>query len=121
MRKPTIPKRNENERLRRSPSRENLEKPQVGGNQTMGEIMDTLREGIAGKEPNRRISRIPQEQEEYLRPEAKRKDRQINMAKPTNLTKALIIMAKIRGTRARILINSGYLGNFMFPDFVKKA
>jgi hypothetical protein len=43
------------------------------------------------------------------------------MAKPTNLTRALVVTAKIRGTRARILINFGYLGNFVSPDFVKKA
>jgi hypothetical protein len=55
------------------------------------------------------------------RPRAKGKDRQINMARPTNLIKALVVTAKIRGTRARILINSGCLGNFMSPDFVKKA
>jgi hypothetical protein len=43
------------------------------------------------------------------------------MAKPTNLIKALIVTAKIRGTRARILIDSGYLDNFVSPDFIKKA
>jgi hypothetical protein len=43
------------------------------------------------------------------------------MARPTNLIKTLIITVKIRGTRARILIDSGYLSNFMSPDFVKKA
>jgi hypothetical protein len=43
------------------------------------------------------------------------------MARPINLTKALVITAKIRGTRARILIDSEYLNNFMSPDFVKKA
>jgi hypothetical protein len=43
------------------------------------------------------------------------------MARPTNLIRTLIITAKIRGIKARILINSGYLGNFVFPDFVKKA
>jgi hypothetical protein len=43
------------------------------------------------------------------------------MTKPTNPIKALIVIAKIRGTRARILINSECLGNFVFPDFVKKA
>jgi hypothetical protein len=32
-----------------------------------------------------------------------------------------MVTAKIRGTRARILINSGYLSNFISPDFVKKA
>jgi hypothetical protein len=43
------------------------------------------------------------------------------MAKSINLTKALIVTAKIRGIRARILIDSGYLGNFVFSDFVEKA
>jgi hypothetical protein len=43
------------------------------------------------------------------------------MAKPINLTRALVITAKIRGIKARILIDSGYLGNFISPDFVKKA
>jgi hypothetical protein len=43
------------------------------------------------------------------------------MAKPTNLTKALMVTVKIRGTRARILIDSKYLGNFVSSDFVKKA
>jgi hypothetical protein len=43
------------------------------------------------------------------------------MARPINPIKALIITAKIRGTRARILINSGYLNNFVFSDFVKKV
>jgi hypothetical protein len=86
----------------------------------MGKIMNALKEEIEGKEPNRRISRIPQEQKKYLRPGAKGKDRQINMARPTNLTRALVVTAKIRGTRARILIDSGCLGNFMSSDFVKK-
>jgi hypothetical protein len=43
------------------------------------------------------------------------------MARPTNLTKALIVTVKIRGTRARILIDSGCLGNFISPNFVEKA
>jgi hypothetical protein len=43
------------------------------------------------------------------------------MTKLTNPIRALIITAKIRGTRARILIDSGYLDNFISPDFVKKA
>jgi hypothetical protein len=49
------------------------------------------------------------------------KDRQINIAKPTNPLRALVVIAKIRGIRARILIDSGYLGNFVSPGFVKKA
>jgi hypothetical protein len=43
------------------------------------------------------------------------------MAKPTNLIKTLVVTAKIRGIKVRILIDSGYLGNFVFPNFVKKA
>jgi hypothetical protein len=43
------------------------------------------------------------------------------MAQSINLIKALIVTAKIRGTRVRILIDSRCLGNFMFSDFVKKA
>ena len=43
------------------------------------------------------------------------------MAKPTNPIRTLIITAKIRDTRAKILIDSGYLGNFVSSDFVKKA
>jgi hypothetical protein len=43
------------------------------------------------------------------------------MTQLTNLIRALIITAKIRDIRAKILIDSGYLGNFMSPDFVKKA
>jgi hypothetical protein len=43
------------------------------------------------------------------------------MARPTNPIRALIITVKIRGTRARILINSGCLNNFIFLDFVKKV
>jgi hypothetical protein len=80
-----------------------------------------LRKKIEKKKSNRRIPRIPQELKKYLRPKTKRKDCQINMARPTNLTRALVITAKIRDTRVRILINSGYLSNFVSPDFVKKA
>jgi hypothetical protein len=83
--------------------------------------MNALKKKIKKKESNRRISRIFQELEEYLRPKTKEKDRQINMAKPTNLTKTLVITAKIRDIRARILIDSGCLGNFVFFNFVKKA
>jgi hypothetical protein len=43
------------------------------------------------------------------------------MAKPINLIRALVITARIRGTRVRILIDFGYLGNFVFSDFVEKA
>jgi hypothetical protein len=43
------------------------------------------------------------------------------MAKPTNLIKALMVTAKIRGIKIRILIDSGYLGNFVSFNFVKKA
>jgi hypothetical protein len=43
------------------------------------------------------------------------------MARPTNLTRALVVTAKTRDIKIRILINSGCLGNFVFPDFVKKA
>jgi hypothetical protein len=43
------------------------------------------------------------------------------MAKPTNPTKALMVTAKIRGTRVRILIDFGCLGNFISPNFVGKA
>jgi hypothetical protein len=43
------------------------------------------------------------------------------MAKPTNPIKALVITAKIRDIRARILIDSKYLSNFVFSNFVKKA
>jgi hypothetical protein len=32
-----------------------------------------------------------------------------------------MVTAKIRGIKARILIDSGCLGNFVSPDFVKKA
>jgi hypothetical protein len=87
----------------------------------MGKVMDTLKKEIEGKEPNRRISRIFQKLKKYLRPGTKGKDRQINMARPTNPIKALVITAKIRGTRARILIDFGCLGNFVFSDFVKKT
>jgi hypothetical protein len=87
----------------------------------MKETMDALKEEIEKKKPNRRISRIFQELKKYLKFKAKRKDRQINMAKPINLIKALMVTAKIRDIKARILIDSGYLGNFMSFDFVKKA
>jgi hypothetical protein len=43
------------------------------------------------------------------------------MAKPINLIRALVVTAKIRGIRARILIDFGCLGNFVSPNFVKKA
>jgi hypothetical protein len=43
------------------------------------------------------------------------------MAQLTNLIRALIITAKIRGIKARILIDSGCLNNFMSSDFIKKA
>jgi hypothetical protein len=43
------------------------------------------------------------------------------MTKPINLIKTLVITAKIRGIRARILIDFGYLGNFVFLNFVKKV
>jgi hypothetical protein len=43
------------------------------------------------------------------------------MTRPTNPTRALMVTAKIRDTRTRILIDSEYLGNFISPDFVKKA
>jgi hypothetical protein len=87
----------------------------------MEKIMNTLRERIERKEFNKKILRIPQEQEEYLRPGVKKKDRQINMTRPINPTRALIVTVKIRDTRARILIDSGYLGNFIFSNFVKKV
>jgi hypothetical protein len=83
--------------------------------------MDALKKEIEKKKLNRRISRTPQKQKKYLRPGAKGKDRQINITRPTNLIKALVITAKIRGTRVRILIDSGCLNNFMSSDFVKKA
>jgi transposase len=87
----------------------------------MGKIINILREEIEKKEPNWRISRISQELEKYLRFRIKEKDRQINMIKSINLTRALVIMAKIRGIKARILIDFGCLGNFVFSDFVEKA
>jgi hypothetical protein len=87
----------------------------------MGKIINILKEKIEKKKLNRRIFRISQELKKYLRPKIKKKDHQINMAKSTNLTKALIVTAKIRDTRARILINLGYLNNFVSSDFVKKA
>jgi hypothetical protein len=83
--------------------------------------MNALKKEIEKKKPNRRIPRTSQELEKYLKPEVKEKDRQINMAKPTNPTKTLVITVKIRGTKARILIDSRCLDNFIFPDFVKKA
>jgi hypothetical protein len=83
--------------------------------------MNTLKKEIEKKEPNRKVPRTPQKLKEYLRPGTKRKDRQINIARPTDPTKALVITAKIRGTRARILVNFGCLNNFVSPDFVKKA
>jgi hypothetical protein len=43
------------------------------------------------------------------------------MTKSINLIKTLIVTAKIRDIRARILINFRCLGNFVFFDFVKKA
>jgi hypothetical protein len=43
------------------------------------------------------------------------------MAKPINLTKALMVTAKIRDIKIRILIDFRCLGNFVFSDFVKKA
>jgi hypothetical protein len=43
------------------------------------------------------------------------------MAKPTNSIRTLVITVKIRGIKARILIDSGCLGNFVFSDFVEKA
>jgi hypothetical protein len=42
------------------------------------------------------------------------------MAKPINLIKALVITAKIRDIKIKILIDFGCLGNFVFPNFVKK-
>jgi hypothetical protein len=43
------------------------------------------------------------------------------MAKPINLIKALVVTAKIRGIKVRILIDFRCLDNFVFPDFVKKT
>jgi hypothetical protein len=43
------------------------------------------------------------------------------MTRTINLIRALIITAKIRGTRIKILIDFGCLGNFVSPDFVKRA
>jgi hypothetical protein len=43
------------------------------------------------------------------------------MTKLINPLRTLIVIIKIRGIKARILINSGYLNNFIFPDFVKKV
>jgi hypothetical protein len=56
-----------------------------------------------------------------LRPGVKKKDRQINIAKPINLIRALMVTVKIRNIRARILIDFEYLGNFMSSNFIKKA
>jgi hypothetical protein len=90
-------------------------------NQIIEKIINTLKEEIEKKKPNRRIPRTSQKLKKYLRPGAKEKDRQINIAKPTNLTKTLIITAKIRDIRARILIDFRCLDNFVSPNFVKKA
>jgi hypothetical protein len=87
----------------------------------MRKIINALKKEIEGKEPNRRILRISKELKKYLRLRAKGKDCQINIARPTNLIRALVITAKIRDIKARILIDSGYLGNFMSFKFVKKA
>jgi hypothetical protein len=43
------------------------------------------------------------------------------MAKPINLIRALVVTAKIRDIRARILIDFECLGNFVSSNFVKKA
>jgi hypothetical protein len=43
------------------------------------------------------------------------------MAKFTNLIRALVVTAKIRDIRARILIDFGCLDNFVSFNFVKKA
>jgi Aspartyl protease len=43
------------------------------------------------------------------------------MTKPINLTRVLVVTAKIRGTKVRILIDSGYLSNFVSSNFVEKA
>jgi hypothetical protein len=43
------------------------------------------------------------------------------MTRLANPTRVLVITAKIRGAKTRILIDSGYLGNFVSPDFVKKV
>jgi hypothetical protein len=43
------------------------------------------------------------------------------MAKSTNPIRTLVITAKIRGIKARILIDFKYLGNFVSSDFVEKA
>jgi hypothetical protein len=83
--------------------------------------MNALKEKIKKKPPNRKIPRTSQKQEKYLRPEIKGKDRQINMTRFINPTKTLVITAKIRDTKIRILIDSEYLSNFIFLNFVKKA
>jgi hypothetical protein len=43
------------------------------------------------------------------------------MAKSINPIRALVITAKIRGIRVRILIDFKYLGNFVSFNFVEKA
>jgi hypothetical protein len=43
------------------------------------------------------------------------------MTKPINLIRALVIMAKIRDIKVRILIDFGCLGNFVFSNFIEKA
>jgi hypothetical protein len=43
------------------------------------------------------------------------------MAKSINLTKTLVITAKIRDIKTRILIDFRCLSNFVSSDFVKKA
>jgi hypothetical protein len=80
-----------------------------------------LRGKIEKKEFNRRILRISQELKKYLKPKVKGKDRQINITKLINLIKTLIITAKIRDIRVKILIDFKYLGNFVSFNFVKKA
>jgi hypothetical protein len=87
----------------------------------MGKIINTLKKEIEEKKSNRRISRIPQKLEKYLKFKAKGKDRQINIAKFINLIRALVITAKIRDIKARILIDFGCLGNFVFSNFVEKV
>jgi hypothetical protein len=62
-----------------------------------------------------------EEFDNYLGRRNKGKSRQINMIRPNNLLKTLVLNAKIKDIKARILINSGCLGNFMSPNFVKKA
>jgi hypothetical protein len=43
------------------------------------------------------------------------------MTKSINPIRALVVTAKIRGIKARILIDSECLGNFVSSDFVEKA